>query len=212
MNFAYANTLDNLFAGLFGVIVIAAIFGTSILRDFQRDTYQIPVIIDLQAPPTSPPGLLPSSAPDSSCSGMICHTLLGTFVFRADHTRIVPNHLWAYLQPFFSILVVQIFFIGSAFFAVSALTRKIFVVYLQGVALFMVYVIYLTVFCNPLPERFWSGIFDPIGFILFRPTSPRYWTVIEEEHTASSLGRLLWPLMSFLCCTVFCGLALVLYR
>jgi ABC-2 type transport system permease protein len=25
----------------FGVIVIAAIFGTSILRDFQRDTYQI---------------------------------------------------------------------------------------------------------------------------------------------------------------------------
>src|SRR5579862_5404923 len=26
---------------LFGVIVIAAIFGTSILRDFQRDTYQL---------------------------------------------------------------------------------------------------------------------------------------------------------------------------
>ncbi len=41
LNSAYANTLDNLFAGLFGVIVIAAIFGTSILRDFQRDTYQI---------------------------------------------------------------------------------------------------------------------------------------------------------------------------
>ena len=26
---------------LFGIIIIAAIFGTSILRDFQRDTYQI---------------------------------------------------------------------------------------------------------------------------------------------------------------------------
>ena len=26
---------------LFGIIVIAAIFGTSILRDFQRDTYQL---------------------------------------------------------------------------------------------------------------------------------------------------------------------------
>ena len=29
------------YATLFGLIVIAAIFGTSILRDFQRDTYQI---------------------------------------------------------------------------------------------------------------------------------------------------------------------------
>ena len=28
-------------ACLFGLIIIAAIFGTSILRDFQRDTYQI---------------------------------------------------------------------------------------------------------------------------------------------------------------------------
>ena len=73
-------------------------------------------------------------------------TYFGTFAPWADHARIGPNHLWWYLQPFLSIVVVQIFFIGSLFFTVAALTRKIFIVYLQGVALFMLYVIGITVF------------------------------------------------------------------
>jgi hypothetical protein len=71
--------------------------------------------------------------------------------------------------------------IGSAFFAVSALTRKIFIVYLQGVALFMVYLIGITVFFTTRSlERFWSGIFDPIGIILADDIT-RYWTVIEKN-------------------------------
>jgi len=41
LNGPYANSFQDAFALLFGIIVIAAIFGTSILRDFQRDTYQI---------------------------------------------------------------------------------------------------------------------------------------------------------------------------
>ena len=70
-----------------------------------------------------------------------------------------------YLQPFLSVVVIQIFFVGSAFFAVAALTRKIFIVYIQGVALFMIYVIGITVFSATRSlEHFWSGILDPIGF------------------------------------------------
>src|SRR3954467_2745154 len=41
LNGPYANSLNDFYCCLFGVIIIAAIFGTSILRDFQRDTYQI---------------------------------------------------------------------------------------------------------------------------------------------------------------------------
>ena len=169
-------------AALFGIIVIAAIFGTSILRDFQRDTYQI-----LFTKPISKFAYLGGRWAGSfvttvfAFSGMMLGTWLGTFAPWADHTRIGPNHLWAYLQPFFSILVVQIFFIGSAFFAVAALTRKIFIVYLQGVALFMMYVIGITVFSATRSlERFWSGIFDPIGLILFDDVT-RYWTVVEKN-------------------------------
>ena len=41
LNGPWANSIVDFYACLFGVIIIAAIFGTSILRDFQRDTYQI---------------------------------------------------------------------------------------------------------------------------------------------------------------------------
>jgi len=182
LNSAYANAFNDLGASLFGIIVIAAIFGTSILRDFQRDTYQI-----LFTQPISKFAYLGGRWAGSfvttvfAFSGMILGTFLGTFAPWADHTRIGPNHLWAYLQPFFSILVVQIFFIGSGFFVVAALTRKIFVVYLQGVALFMFYVIGLTVFfATRSLERFWSGILDPIGLIMFNDVT-RYWTVVEKN-------------------------------
>ena len=182
LNSAYANTFNDIGASLFGIIVIAAIFGTSILRDFQRDTYQI-----LFTKPISKFGYLGGRWAGSfvttlfAFSGMMFGTFLGTFAPWADHTRIGPNHLWNYLQPFLSVIVVQIFFVGSGFFVVAALTRKIFIVYLQGVALFMLYVIGITVFfATRSLERFWSGIFDPIGFILFDDVT-RYWTVIEKN-------------------------------
>src|SRR6202142_2101976 len=182
LNSAYSNAYNNIGAALFGIIIIAAIFGTSVLRDFQRDTYQI-----LFTQPISKFAYLGGRWAGSfvttvfAFSGMMFGTYFGTFAPWADHTRIGPNHLFAYLQPFFSILVVQIFFVGSIFFAVSALSRKIFIVYLQGVALFMIYVIGLTVFSATRSlERFWSGILDPVGFILFINVT-RYWTVIEKN-------------------------------
>ena len=211
LNGAYANSYNDIGACLFGVIVIAAIFGTSILRDFQRDTYQI-----LFTKPVSKFAYLGGRWAGSFVttvfvySGMMFGSWAGTFAPWADHARIGPNSLSAYVQPFLSINVVQIFFIGSLFFAVAALTRKIFVVYLQGVALFMLYLIGLTVYSTTRSlEHFWSGIFDPIGFILFDNIT-RYWTVIEKntlllpwDFSGNSPGvflynRLLWTAVGLL--------------
>ena len=182
LNGPYANMYNDLGVALFGIIILAAIFGTSILRDFQRDTYQI-----LFAQPISKFSYLGGRWAGSfvtavfAFAGVLPGTFLGTLAPWADHTRIGPNHLWFYVQPFFSILVVQIFFVGSLFFVVAALTRKIFVVYLQGAALFMIYIIWITVFSATRSlERFWSGVFDPVGLLLLDDVT-RYWTVIERN-------------------------------
>jgi ABC-type transport system involved in multi-copper enzyme maturation permease subunit len=182
LNGPWANALDDLYACLFGTIVIAAIFGTSILRDFQRDTYQI-----LFTKPISKFAYLAGRWAGSfvitvfAFSGMLFGTYFGTWAPWADHARIGGNHLWWYLQPFLSIVVVQIFFMGSLFFMIGALTRKIFIVYLQGVAIFMLYIIGITVFSATRSlEHFWSGILDPVGLILFDNVT-RYWTVIEKN-------------------------------
>jgi ABC-2 type transport system permease protein len=182
LNGPYANSFNDLYAGLFGTIVIAAIFGTSILRDFQRDTYQI-----LFTKPITKFSYLGGRWVGSfvttvfAFSGLMAGTWLGTLAPWADHTRIGPNHLSWYLQPFLSIVVVQIFFLGTLFFVVAALTRKIFIVYLQGVALFMLYVIGLTVFSATRSlEHFWSGIFDPVGLLMLDRIT-RYWSVAEKN-------------------------------
>ena len=182
LNGPYALAFNQLAAGLFGVIIISAIFGTSILRDFQRDTYQM-----LFTKPISKFAYLGGrwAASFVVCvlvfAGVSVGMWLGTYAPWTDHVRIAPNHLWWYVQPFLSLTVVQIFVLGSLFFAVAALSRKLVVVYLQGVAVFMVYIIGLTVFgATRSLEHFWSGILDPVGFVLFDNIT-RYWTVAEKN-------------------------------
>ena len=182
LNGPFAITFNDQVACFFGLIVIAAIFGTSILRDFQRDTYQI-----LFTKPVSKFAYLGGRWAGSFVttvvvfSGLLIGAYLGTFAPWADHARIGPNHLRWYLEPFLSIVVIQIFFTGSLFFAVAALTRKIFIVYLQGVALFMVYLVGITAFSATRSlEHFWSGILDPVGLLLNNAVS-RYWSVIEKN-------------------------------
>ena len=72
------------------------------------------------------------------------------------------------------------FFLGTLF-SRSPLSRAIFIVYLQGAALFMIYLIGMTVFSATRSlEHFWSGIFDPIGLHL-NDAITRYWTVVEKN-------------------------------
>ena len=182
LNGPWAMSLNFAYCTLFGLLIIAAIFGTSMLRDFQRDTYQI-----LFTKPISKFAYLGGRWAGSFVvtvlifSGLIFGSYLGTLAPWADQVRIGPNHLWWYLQPFLSIVLVQIFFCGSLFFAVAALTRKIFIVYLQGVALFMAYLIGVTAFSATRSlEHFWSGILDPVGLLLNNAVT-RYWSVDQKN-------------------------------
>ena len=199
LNGPFANMYNDVGAAWFGTIVVAAIFGTSILRDFQRDTFQI-----IFTKPISKAAYLGGRWAGSfvttifTFSGMLFGTALGTLAPWADHTRITHASLSWYLQPFLSIIVVQVFFLGSVFFAVAALSRRIFIVYLQGVALFMLYIVGVTVFqATRSLEHFWSTIFDPIG-LLATSNITRYWTVAEKNSllmpwTGPFLyNRLLW--------------------
>jgi ABC-2 type transport system permease protein len=204
LNGPYGNIYNDIGIAFFGIIVIAAIFGTSILRDFQRDTIQI-----LFTKPISKLAYLGGRWAGSlvatvfAFSGLLFGEFLGTFAPWADHARIGPNHLSWYLQPFFSIVVFQIFFLGSLFFLVAALSRKIFIVYLQGAAIFMLYLLGISIFnATRSLEHFWSGILDPVGF-LYNDAITRYWTVVERNtllyswspHAADGVflyNRLLW--------------------
>jgi ABC-2 type transport system permease protein len=205
LNGPYANYTNFTGASFFGLIIVAAIFGTSILRDFQRDTYQM-----IFTKPISKFAYLGGRWGGSliTClfvfSGNVVGATAGTLAPWTDHTRIANAPMIWYLQPFFTVLVVQIFFLGSTFFAVAALSRRIFIVYLQGVLLFVLYLIGSAVFqaTNSL-DRFWSTIFDPVGLLALNNIT-RYWTVAEKNSSliawsgAFLYNRLLWTSVGFL--------------
>ena len=168
LNGPFSTSILYAFFMLFGIIIIAAIFGTSMLRDFQRDTLQL-----IFTKPITKFAYLGGRWAGSfvTCvfafSGMVIGEAAGTLAPWADHTRIASGHPWWYWQPFLSIAVIQIFFLGSLFFMVAALSRKIFVVYLQGVAVFMMYLVASAIFSSTRSlEHFWSAIFDPVGMQL----------------------------------------------
>ena len=210
LNGPYSTTILYILFTLFGAIVIAAIFGTSILRDFQRDTFQL-----IFTKPISKFAYLGGRWAGSFVAcvfaffGMVVGEAAGTFAPWADHTRIAHGHLGWYLQPFFSIVVVQIFVLGSIFFMVAALSRKIFLVYVQGIALLIVYFTLQAVFVATRSlEHFWSAIFDPVGLRL-ADSIARYWTVAEKNsllfswspHAAQGVflyNRLTWLTVGFL--------------
>ena len=187
----------------FGTLIISALFGTSILRDFQQNTYQL-----IFTKPISKFDYLGGRWAGSLIVslavflGLLAGAACGTIAPWADKTRIVPAHLWFYFQPFLTITALQIFFLGSLFFMVAALTRRLFVVYLQGVVLFALYLIGAILVLNSnngrgLDNTFWPSLLDPLGLVMF-DTTTRYWSVAEKNTQVLVLSgvflynRLLW--------------------
>ena len=199
LNGPYAVFLITTLVMAYGSILIAAIFGPAILRDFNGDTYQL-----IFTKPISRFGYLGGRWAGSMVtaifvfSGIVFGAAIGTLMPWADKLRIAPNDFGMYFRIYASIGVVQIFFLGSLFFCVAALTRNIVVVYLQGVALFAFYLIELVVVItsNKL-ERTWASIVDPFGIIMVQSLT-RYWTVVERNSLVPHwtgvflYNRLMW--------------------
>src|ERR1700685_2413927 len=165
LNGPFSTTILYTFFTLFGTIIIAAIFGTSILRDFQRDTFQL-----IFTKPITKFAYLGGRWASSLvttllvCLGLPIGEALGSLAPWADHTRIAPIDVPMLAYHYAVIIAPQIFFLGTIFFLVAALTRKIIVVYLQGAALYAIYFIgFVAVQQRRSLKPFWPAVFDPIG-------------------------------------------------
>jgi len=183
----------------FGSILIAAIFGPAILRDFQQDTYAL-----IFTKPVTKFDYLAGKWAASFVvtlfvfSGLVWGAIVGTFMPWADKTRLGPIHMGKMLEIFFSISAINIFFLGALFFCVAALSRRIVIVYLQGVSVLALYLILaISVIATNRLDRFWPSVVDPLGMV-FMNSLMRYWTVVErnsrllEWSGAFLYNRLLW--------------------
>jgi ABC-2 type transport system permease protein len=184
----------------FGLVVISAVFGTSIYRDFEQDTYNIFFTTPLKKRDYLGGRLLGSFVITALIfSGIIFGLVVGKFMPWADQARLAPINLWFHIQPYLLFTLTEIFFAGALFFLVGALTRNIAFVYLQGVVFLAAQLIFYVLIgrnTNNL-NNYWAALADPLGIITLEKVT-RYWTITEKNTMTIPLAgvvawnRLLW--------------------
>lgn len=182
---------------LIGSLITTALAGTSVLRDFELGVHSI----FFTKPITKTQYLLGRFLGAYFVMlfvyfAMPLGMMLGSFMPWIDHEKIGAFRIEAFLQPYFVFVVPNILFLSALFFAVGTLTRNMFAVYVQGIVLFVLFVISSSLL-GKLENDTLSSALDPFGISSFYYAT-RYWTVVEKNEMMVPLwgfvltNRLIW--------------------
>jgi len=196
VNSPYNISLLMVWLTTFGLVFMPAIFGMSILRDFEQDTYQFFFTTPIKKRDYLGGRLLGSLVITVLIfSGIIFGLIAGKFMPWADQATLAPINLWFHVQPFLLFSVTEIIFAGALFFMVGALTRNIVFIYAQSL-FFLAALLILQLLMSIFSES-QAAIIDPLGISSFQYVS-RYWTIAEKNTMTipfagvMAWNRLLW--------------------
>lgn len=132
-------------------------------------------------------------------TGLLFGMMLGEFMPWKDAADLLPFNAWHYIQPFLYMVLPSLFFGGSVFFVSGALSRKLIVVYTQGIFFLVIYIL-ATVITRGLEDPFLGFLFDPFCFITIDGVI-QYWTPVERNFMMLPVegvllyNRILWVLI-----------------
>lgn len=132
-------------------------------------------------------------------SGLLFGMMIGEFMPWKDTAELLPFSPWNYLQPFFYLVLPSLFFGGSVFFVSGALSRKLIVVYTQGIFFVVIYILTL-VMSRGLEDPFFASLLDPFCFATIDGLI-QYWTPVERNSMMLPMegvmlyNRVLWVLV-----------------
>ncbi len=121
---------------------------------------------------------------------------IGEFLERPDYGDYTTFNLSSYLLPFIFMLQVNALLIGSLFFCLMAFFKKMPIIYLGGICLFLLNALSETLLGN-LDNQWMSIYLDPFGGEAFDFVK-KYWSINERNtnqlpiHGKFLLNRLLW--------------------
>jgi ABC-type transport system involved in multi-copper enzyme maturation permease subunit len=175
----------------FGVIILSAICGMAVCRDFEDETYQVFFTTPMRRKDYLLGRLIGALLVSLFVfSGITLGLLIGTVMPWADRIHMDPIRLWVYVQPYLLFIATTVCWAGALFFAVGALSRRIVFVYLQGVLFVALYLGVQRLLGNL--NDYWVALFDPFGFGAANQVT-KYWTLAETNSRMIPLaGALLW--------------------
>ena len=175
-----------------GLILASSIMGQPIIRDFKNNTASM-----MFSCPITKTQYLSGRFLGSLVimififSGILVGMVLGYLMPWIDQENLLPYNFWHMLKPFLIFVLPNAFIMGAIFFASGTLSKKIMVVYVQGILLFIIYAV-TTELMEDWENQALGALLDPFG-INTNNHITRYWTVAEQNsQTVGLSGLLLW--------------------
>ena len=128
-------------------------------------------------------------------SGLLAGLIVGTFMPWRDAENLLPFNFWHYLKPFLTLVLPTLFVGGSLFFVSGALSRKMIVVYTQGLVFFMA-----SILSHAIDNHFVASVLEPLSFTAI-DEMVEFWSPAEQNTQSIPLegallyNRVLWILI-----------------
>lgn len=174
------------------MMITSAIMGVGVLRDFEHQTESM-----VFTTPISKFDYLFGRFLGSfivtlfAFSGLLFGFIIGEIAPWRDADKLLPLNLWADIHPFLFFVIPNLFFSGVLFFVTGALARKMVVVYVQWIILFVVYMVSNTLTAE-VSDQSLAALLDPFA-INTVDFARQYWTVAEQNSMVIPIeGVVLW--------------------
>jgi ABC-type transport system involved in multi-copper enzyme maturation permease subunit len=190
-------TQMSLIVSVFLCLIASAVMGVAVLRDFEHNTEAI-----LFSTPMKKIDYLMGRFWGSFAillfigAAIWVAFIIGDVMWWRDKQKLMPIHIWNYLQPFFLFVVPNLFFSGALLFMSGTLSRKSIVIYTQGILLLVLYLASQSLL-RDLEQKNIASLIDPFGLRSFSYAT-QYWTPAERNNSLVRLegyvlyNRLLW--------------------
>lgn len=178
---------------LFGLLMVASVFGQAACQDFGHGTWMIIFTKKVRKGPY----LLGRFAGALIFSALLFLVLAagagaGVLGVQVAKPAMVGEHrLVAYLWPYVVNVWPTLFGTGAIFFSLAALTRRMAPVYVGMVVLVLGYLV-LSAALEDVEHLKLAALLDPFGLLTF-VVETRYWTAAERNSSLVPLaGTMLW--------------------
>ncbi|MEM6630661.1 MAG: M1 family aminopeptidase [Bacteroidota bacterium] len=200
-NSPYSITTFLVVISIFGTLIAAAVMGVPVYRDIEHKVKDYYFTY-----PISEKGYLLGRYLGSLIFlfiislglvvGLILGFFLGPYLGLEEAERFGPFNLWHYIWPILTAYWPNFLLTGTLFFALVALTRKIFVSYVGSVLFFIAYLLANTL-VQDLEMKNLVDLLDPYAFNTF-DNFTKYWTPVEQNTQVVPmagnilLNRIIW--------------------
>jgi len=187
----------NSFVNIFSIFIASAIMGVAIIRDFEHNTEALFFTTNLSKFDYLF-GRFAGSLIVLLCVslGIPLGIIVGDLMPWRDHSRMLSFSIYPYIHSYLVLVLPNIFVMATIFFSVGALSRKMIVVFMQGVFFLLLY-FFTGSLLNQVDKREIGALLDPIG-IRAAGLQSRYWSIAQKNHDLISLSsdflynRLFW--------------------